>query len=53
MKAGRRRTASGSGDYLQGLDGLRLPEVRLGMVVFAEANPTIVREGFGYRLAAR
>ena len=49
-QAGGSRTASTPGYDLQSLDSLRLPEVRLSMFVFAEADPTIVREGFGYRL---
>ncbi len=46
-QAGGRRTAGSPGYDLQSLDGLRLPEVRLGMFVFAEADPAVVREGFG------
>ena len=33
---------------LQSLDGLRLPGVRLGMVVLAEADPAIVGKVFGF-----
>ena len=37
-----------SGHYLQSLHGLRLPAMRLGTIVFAEANPAIIRKGFGF-----
>ena len=30
-------------------DGLRLPTVRLGTIVFAEADPAVVRKGLGFR----
>jgi len=49
-QAGCSRTAGAPGYDLQSLDGLRLPEVRLGVFVFAEADPAVVRKGFGYRL---
>ena len=49
----RGRTAGGTGYYLQSTYRLRLPAVRLSTIVFAEANPSIVRQGFSLALRDR
>ena len=48
-QAGSSGSAGGSGHHLQSLDGLRLPAVRLGTIVFAEAHPAVVGESLGFR----
>ncbi len=47
------RSASSSSHDLQGFYRLRLPAMRLRTIVFAEANPTIVGQGFGLALRHR